>query len=47
MIDVLINSMERLLSQGVHKCVHMSNHHDVHFKYITNVFVGYTLIKLR
>ena len=34
--------MGRILSQ----CIHILNHHDVHFKYLVLSFVKYTSIKL-
>ena len=42
-MDVLINSMGGILSQ----CICISNHHVVHFKHLTILFVNYTSIKLR
>ena len=38
---MLINSTVGILSQGI------SNHHIVHFKYVTILFVNYTPKKLR
>ena len=43
LLDVLINSMGRILSQ----CICVSNHHIVYFKYLTLSFVNYTSIKLK
>ena len=42
MISVLINMMGGTFSQYSH----VSNHHDIHFKYLTTLFVNYTSIKL-
>lgn len=42
-MGVLITQMGEILSQGMYT----SNHHNVHFKYLTIVFVNYTSIKLR
>ena len=36
-MDVLINPMGEALS----RCVHVSNHHDVHFKYLIILFANY------
>lgn len=41
-MDVLINPMVGILLQ----CIHMLNHHDVHYKYLTILFANYTLTKL-
>ena len=41
-MDVLINLMGGILSQ----CIHISNHHIVHFKYLKILFVNYTSVKL-
>lgn len=41
--DGCVNSMGGILSQ----CVHVSDHHVVHFKYLTILFVNYTLIKIQ
>lgn len=40
-MGVLVNWTEGIPSQ----CVCISNHHDVHFKYPTILFVNYTLIQ--
>ena len=42
-MDVLINSMVRILLH----CIHISNHHFVHFKYTIILFVSDTSIKLK
>lgn len=42
-IDVLINSVGRILSH----CIRMSNHHNVHFKSPTISYINYTSIKLK
>lgn len=41
-MDVLINWIVGLPSQ----CIRMSNHHNVHSKNLTILFVNYTAIKL-
>lgn len=41
-MDVFSNQMVGIFSQ----CIHVSNLHDVHFKYLTTVFVKCTSIKL-
>ena len=46
MMYVLINLMGGILSQRI--CIScISNHCTVHFKYLTMLFVNYTLIKLK
>ena len=41
-ISVLINVMGGIFSPYSH----VSNHHDIHLKYLTTLFVNYTSIKL-
>ena len=41
-MDVLINRMGGVLSQ----CILVSNHHDVHFKYLTILYANYASIKM-
>lgn len=42
-MDVLINLMVVFLSQ----CILVTNHHVVHFKYLTILFASYTSMKLK
>lgn len=42
-MDVLINSVRGILPQ----CVHISNHHVVHFKYLMILLGNYNSIKLK
>ena len=42
-MDMLINLMGRILP----KCIRISNHHQIHFKYLTILFVNYTSIKVK
>ena len=41
-MDMLINSMRGLLS----RCLGITNHYNLYFKYFTILFVIYTTIKL-
>lgn len=41
-MDVLINQMR----ESFHN-VYMSNHHDLHFKYLTILYVNYISIKMK
>ena len=41
MIYVLINSMERILL----KCTHISNHHNIPFRYLKILLLSYTSVK--
>lgn len=42
-MDVLINSMTGISTQ----CSRISNHHDIHFKYLSILYVSSTSVKLK
>lgn len=42
--EVLLASMDKHKKVGLD--IHISNYHNLYLKYLTNLFVNYTLIKL-
>ena len=46
-MDALINKMGGRGCGILSQCVDISNYHDVHFKYLTILFVSYTSMKLK